>query len=52
VNIIDGRVLYSDQRSASDDGGRGRVPFFELTVDGPTPAFTGIGTTWYMLRIR
>ena len=52
VNIVDGRVLYSDQRSASDDGGRGRVPFFELTVDGPTPAFTGIGTTWYMLRIR
>jgi hypothetical protein len=52
VNIVDGRALYSDQRSASDRGGRGMVPFFELTVEGPKPAFTGIGTTWYMLRIQ
>jgi len=52
VNIVDGRVLYSDQRSASDNGGRGRVPFFELTAAGSTPAFTGIGTTWNVLRIR
>jgi hypothetical protein len=52
VNIVDGRVFYSDQRSARDNGGRGRVPYFELTADGPTPAFTGVGTTWNMLRIR
>ena len=52
VNIVDGRVLYSDQRSASDNGGRGRVPFFELTAEGSAPAFTGIGTTWNVLRIR
>ncbi|HTV17124.1 MAG TPA: hypothetical protein VMG12_00595 [Polyangiaceae bacterium] len=41
-----------DQRSASDNGGRGRVPFFALTAEGSTPAFTGIGSTGYMLRIR
>jgi hypothetical protein len=52
VNTIDGRMWYSDQRLASDNGGLGVVPFYELTPNGPQPAFIGFGTTWYMLRVR
>jgi len=52
INVVDGRMWYSDQRLAGDNGGLGVVPFYELTPTGPKPAFIGFGTTWYMVRVR
>lgn len=52
VNTVNGRRFFGDQRSASDDGGLGVVPFYELTASGIEPAFVGYGTTWNILRIR
>lgn len=52
VNTIDGRMFYSDQRLVGDSGGLGIAPNYELTPNGPRPAFIAYGTIWAMLRVR